>query len=252
MFHFNPINRVNTKDIVLASIFIMITLVCKRFFTIMVPLFGSESLKIGIEYIPAMIAGYFLSPSYAFLVGLCIDLLGLIIVPTGFPFFGFTLTMILVVLIPSLIRKYTRHINETKIGYFSSLLIILLAIIASIYIYSLDSMVLTDSVYELTYTNKFLLIGVCLLLSVAYLLLIRILKKRINDNEAKQFSVWTLCVTLVELICTLCLTPLWLEIMYGIPFVVSLCVRIIKLCIVLPLEILVGFPVIKIIRKYIY
>ena len=48
---------------------------------------------------------------------------------------------------------------------------------------------------------------------------------------------------------TLCLTPLWLDMMYKIPFVVSLCIRVIKECAVLPIEIFIGYTLIKLMKR---
>lgn len=86
-------------------------------------------------------------------------------------------------------------------------------------------------------------------LTVFFIGTITVLKKRINEVEAKEFSTWMLCVLLVELICTLVLTPLWLDIMYGLPYVVSLCVRVIKECAVIPIEIFIGYTLIKLLKR---
>lgn len=249
VFKFFPFEKGNTKNLALAAIFIVITVICKRFFTVMIPLFGLESLKVGVEYIPLMIAGYWLKPSYAFVIGLCCDLIGLILVPTGFPFFGFTLTMILVCVIPSLIRAYSQKISaslvhKTVIGF-----VLALSIGASLYIYQLESFSVSQTVYLLTNTQRITLISICLTLAVVFIIVINVLKSRIHETEAKEFSTWILCVALVEVICTLCLTPLWLDMMYGIPFVVSFCVRVIKECVVLPVEIFIGYTVIKLLKR---
>lgn len=249
VFKFYPIEKGNVKNLVLSAIFIMITLICKRFFTIMIPLFGAESLKVGIEYIPLMVAGYLLAPSYAFLIGLCCDLVGLILVPTGFPFFGFTLVMILVSVIPSLIKIYASYFNEKLVRHFVEILICVLALGASLYIYTLENITISKTIYEVTPIMKLILISVCLVLMILFIALITFLKNRINENESREFSTWILSVTLVEVVCTLCLTPLWLDMMYGIPFIVSLCVRIIKECAVLPIEIFIGYTLLKVVKR---
>lgn len=249
VFKFYPFEKGNVMNLVISAIFIMITLICKRFLSVMIPLFGTESLKIGLEYIPLMIAGFFLKPSYAFVIGLCCDLIGLILVPTGFPFFGFTLVMILVCVIPSLIKEHAKNVSEHFISYLVIGLILILGIGASLYIYQLDSLKTSEVVHVLTFNEKITFISICLCLAVIFIVILTILKKKINIDEAKEFSTWILSVTLVELICTLCLTPLWLDIMYGIPFVVSMCIRVIKECFVLPIEIFVGYTLIKLMKR---
>lgn len=248
VFKFYPFEKGNVMKLVIAAIFIILTAICKRL-AIMIPLFGAESLKIGFEYIPLMLAGYLLAPSYAFLVGLCSDVIGLILVPTGFPFLGFTLGTILVSVIPSLVKEHAKMVSEKVVQYVVIGLILGLGIGASLYIYGLDEISISQTLHTITTQEKITLISICLALTAIFIILIMILKKRIHDQEAKEFSTWILCVTLVELIVTLCLTPLWLDMMYKIPFVVSLCIRVIKECAVLPIEIFIGYTVLKLMKR---
>jgi len=248
-FKFYPLEKGNIMKLVISAIFIMTTLIVKRFFTFMIPLFGVSSLKIGIEYIPLMLAGFLLSPSYAFLIGLCCDLVGLILVPTEFPFFGFTLVMILVGVIPSLVKENVKNMNEKVIQSLVMGLIAILGIVGSFYLYQLESIKISDIEHVLSMNEKLTLISICLALTFVFITIILILKKRINEQEAKEFATWSLGVTLTEVICTLCLTPVWLEMMYGIPYVVSLCIRVIKECAVLPIEILIGYTLLKLLKR---
>ncbi len=234
--------------LVMSAIFVILTAICKRL-SIMIPLFGTESLKIGFEYIPLMLAGYFLSPSYSFLIGLSSDLIGLIITPTGFPFFGFTLGTILVSVIPSLVKQNTKVLSPKTIQNMVTISISLLGILGSVYIWFLDELTISSTVYTLNLTYKCGIIALCILLCVTFITIIYFIKKRINEKESKTFSIWILSVVLVEMICTLCLTPLWLQIMYGIPFLISFCIRVIKECAVLPIEIFLGYSLIKILEK---
>lgn len=249
VFKFYPFEKGNVMNLVLSAIFIIITVVCKRFLTFMIPLFGLESLKIGIEYLPLMLAGYFLSPSYAFLIGFCCDMIGLILVPTGFPFLGFTLVMILVAVIPSLVKVHIQNMSEKNVQRMAIGLIALLGLGASVYIYQLGSFQVSETMITLTQIQKIILIVICLALTAIFVMMMFFLKKRISDSEAKEFSTWMLSVLLVEVICTLCLTPLWLDIMYGLPYFVSLCVRVIKECAVIPLEIFIGYTLIKLLKR---
>lgn len=248
IFHFFPLKKGDISSLVISSMMIMITLVCKRFFTIPVPLFGLESLKVGIEYIPLMLAGFILQPGYAYIVGICSDLVGLLLVPTGFPFLGFTLTMILVSLIPSLVKYFSQYLNENIMKYSVEVLLTLITVIACLYIYNINVYSVSGTDIALSMTQKLLLIGLCLILLFIYLFVITITKNKMN-NKSKELSAWILSVTLVEMICTLMLTPLWLMLMYNLPFVVSLCIRVIKECFVLPIEIFVGYSLLKVINK---
>lgn len=248
VFHFYPFERGNVTKLVIAAIFVILTAICKRL-AIMIPLFGTESLKIGFEYVPLMLAGYFLSPAYAFLVGLCSDMIGLMLVPTGFPFFGFTLGTILVSVIPSLVHEHAKTISSVNVLRIVKVLILLLGIGASVYIYHMDSLSVSQTVYPLTWQQRWIFILICLSLSVIFILLMTFIKRRFHAQEAKIFAIWILCVILTEIVVTLCLTPLWLNMMYQIPFVVSLCIRIVKECVVLPLEIFIGYSLIQFLKR---
>ncbi|MFR2768908.1 MAG: folate family ECF transporter S component [Thomasclavelia sp.] len=84
----------DTKSLTLAALLVILAVVLKRF-SIMIPLFGFESLKISVEVIPMLLAGVLLAPGYCFIIGLAVDWVGLIIAPTSFPFLGFTLSAVL-------------------------------------------------------------------------------------------------------------------------------------------------------------
>ena len=232
-FKFYPLERRNTKKLAFSALIIIITLILKRL-TIMVPLFGAESLKIGFEYIPVMLAGVILSPSYAYLIGLITDLLGLVISPTGFPFFGFTLNQVLIGLIPSLIAVKVKNVDGKR---FSKIVCLMIALQKTISIGKVT--------YTLTFLQKGVMIGLCLIASIGFILFMLKRTKNMKDNDVSLFGTWLLSVILVELAITFCLTPFWLQIMYGIPFVVSVSIRVIKACFIIPLEIIIGFPLLK-------
>ena len=221
-FKFYPLERRNTKKLAFSALIIIITLILKRL-TIMVPLFGAESLKIGFEYIPVMLAGVILSPSYAYLIGLITDLLGLVISPTGFPFFGFTLNQVLIGLIPSLIAVKVKNVDGKRFSKIVCLMIALFGGAGSLFVALQKTISIGKVIYTLTSLQKGVMIGLCLIAS----------------------GTWLLSVILVELAITFCLTPFWLQIMYGIPFVVSVSIRVIKACFIIPLEIIIGFPLLK-------
>ena len=79
--------------------------------------------------------------------------------------------------------------------------------------------------------------------------MIYFLKRKTNEEQSHIFSTWVMSVVFVEFVCTLCLTPLWLDIMYHIPFVISLCIRVIKECAILPIEIFIGYTLIQLLKR---
>lgn len=251
VFKFYPLEKGNTKKMVMAAIFVMLTVIFKRL-AIMIPLFGVESFKIGFEYIPLMIAGYLLGPSYAFMVGLTSDLLGLIAVSTSFPFLGFTLGTILVSVIPSLVKTHLKKINEGLVEKIAIALVAILAIGASLYIYFMTTIVIEKVTYVVGTKEKAILIALCLVSAILIIAITKLIRKRINNYEGKIFSTWLLSVVLVELVVTLILTPTWLQIMYNVPYFVSLCVRVVKECVILPIEIFIGYTLVQILQRSIF
>ena len=94
--------------------------------------------------------------------------------------------------------------------------------------------------YTLTSLQKGVMIGLCLIASIGFILFMLKRTKNMKDNDVSLFGTWLLSVILVELAITF-----WLQIMYGIPFVVSVSIRVIKACFIIPLEIIIGFPLLK-------
>lgn len=243
-FKVYPLERRNTKKLAFSALIIIITLILKRL-TIMVPLFGTESLKIGFEYIPVMLAGIILSPSYAYLIGLLTDLIGLVISPTGFPFFGFTLNQVLIGLIPSLIALKVKNIDGKKFSKIVCLIIALFGVAGSLFVALQKTIVVGKAAYTITALQKGVMIGLCLIASIGFILFMNRHTKDMKDKEVSLFGIWLLSIILVELAITFCLTPFWLQVMYGIPFIVSVSIRIIKACFIIPLEVIIGFPLLK-------
>ena len=249
LFKTFPFQKKNVKLLTVSAIFIVITLIAKRFFTFMIPLFGLESLKVGVEYIPLMIAGFILPPSYAYLVGMCCDLVGLILVPSGFPFFGFTLTMILVCVIPSLVSHYFSKMKDTYIYKIVCGIVGIFAFAGGLFIYTLKSVKISSQDIILNSSHKLILIGMCVLLVLVVFLVMAYAKKKQDEVNFKDLSCWILSVVMVEGFTTLILSPLWLDMMYNMPFIVSFCIRVIKLCFVIPIEIFVGYTVLKVVKR---
>lgn len=242
-----PMER-DTKSLVLAALFVVIATLLKRL-SIMVPLFGVPALKIGFETIPMMLAGIILAPSYGYLVGLAIDLVGLIITPTGFPFLGFTLNSVLMTSMPAILFQKIKGMDKKIV---ERLLVILLSFIIafiSIYVILLDTVRISEKIIQMTWLYKAIVIGVCITLSVLLWQVIRYMKKRIHQNYLQMFYIWIMAVIITEISVTFLLTPYWLQVMYEIPFMVSLFVRVIKQCLMIPFDIIIGYQLLRVLKK---
>ena len=106
------------------------------------------------------------------------DIIGLILVPTGFPFLGFTLGTILVSVIPSLAKEHAKMLSEKIVQSIVMGLILVLGLGASIYIYTLDQVTISTTVHIITSQEKLTLISVCLILTIIFIILIFILDRK--------------------------------------------------------------------------
>lgn len=236
----------DTKSIAIGAILIVLTAILQRL-TIMVPLFGFESLKIGFAIIPIMLAGMILSPGYCYIIGLSCDLIGLIINPTGFPFLGFTLNSVLQAVIPALIVNKFKY--QEKLEIFIKGGLIGLVLITTIYVFNLNSVTLAKNIIKLTFINKLFIIGLCSLMIIILFVVINILKKKVDDNQLHLFYTWVLAVIVVEVGVNFLLTPYWLQVMYNIPYMLSLFIRVIKACVMIPLDIIIGYSILKLLKR---
>lgn len=100
--------KTNTKKLVILSLLICLSIVLTRFFSIMVPVLGSNTVRVGLGSIPIMISGILFGPIAGLTVGALSDFLGVIMF-SPFPLYpGFTLSAALVGFISGLYRKTLR------------------------------------------------------------------------------------------------------------------------------------------------
>lgn len=238
----------DTKSLTLAALFIVLAAVLKRL-SIMIPLFGFESLKVSIEVIPMILAGVMLAPGYCYIIGLAVDLVGLLVTPTGFPFLGFTLSAVLQCLIPSIVVV---SVKERYVNYLEKIIQIILVVLgigACCYVFSLDQVTISNNVVDITFNYKLIISVVCIVMISVMFMVMYFYKRKLNEQDYHLFNLWMISVVLVEMIITFILTPYWLQVMYGIPFTLSLFIRVIKACIMIPVDIILGYNVLKILKR---
>lgn len=238
----------DTKSLTLAALFIVLAAVLKRL-SIMIPLFGFESLKISIEVIPMLLAGILLAPGYCYIIGLAVDLVGLLVTPTGFPFLGFTLSAVLQTLIPSIVVTTIKENYANYLERIIKVVLVLLAIGACSYVFSLDQVTISKNVVNITLSHKIFISVICIVMISVLFMVMYYYKRKLNESEYHLFNLWLISVVIVEMVITFCLTPYWLQVMYGIPFTLSLFIRVIKECIMIPIDIILGYSVLRILKR---
>lgn len=83
-------NKITTKDMVMMSLLVAITIILSRFLSISTPI-----IKIGFSFVPLTIAGILYGPKYTMIIAVIADLIGVTLI-TGDFFPGFTVTTALV------------------------------------------------------------------------------------------------------------------------------------------------------------
>ena len=231
------------KDMSIASLLIVVALLLS-YMSIMIPMFGFPSLKFSFAQIPLMCLGIVLGPGYAFLSGIIYDLLGLLINPTSFPFLGFTLNNILVAVIPALWYKQKQSRKTTSWLALGITIIATLVFIIYIWTYT-DTAEFVEKYMEITTQMKLMISGIFILfVSVVIGIMGFWIKKK-----DEQFIDWVFCLIVIEMFVHLLLSPLWLEVMYSIPYMVNLFMRVIKTAIVIPMFSILGMPLVRLARK---
>ena len=215
----------------------------------MIPLFGFESLKISVEVIPMLLAGVLLEPSYCFIIGLAVDWVGLIIASTSFPFLGFTLSAVLQTLIPSIIVRNIKDDYSKYLEKVIKVILVILAIAACCYVFSLKQVTISKQVVDVTLSMKVFISVLCVIMVSVLFMVMYYYRKKLNNDDYHLFNKWLISVVLVEMVVTFCLTPYWLQVMYGIPFTLSLFIRVIKECIMIPVNIILGYTILRIIKR---
>lgn len=240
--------EVTIRHLVMASFFVLVSVVLNAL-SIMIPFFGVPSVKISFALLPLMIAGATLSPSWAYLVGLITDLIGLIITPTQFPFFGFTLNHVLVAVIPSLWYQRSVKLSPQAIQRNIYISFIIVSIFASVYVLQMDAVQIDKNMVEVTSIMKFGIVGFIIVMTSLMLVILRYVKIKLDNQEASELAKWMCVPLLMEVLISLILTPFWLQTMYGIPWFISMFIRVVKACVMIPLNIVVGYSLLKIIKR---
>jgi ECF transporter S component (folate family) len=245
-FKLKPL-QVTTKKITTVALLVVLS-VALQFFSLMIPLFGFPSLRIDFLQIPLMMIGVLFGPSWAFLAGIAQDLLGLIITPTGFPFFGFMLNKILMGMIPAALFLLKDKISNKKMHQ-SVLFLLGLFLLGSLsYLWNIQTIIIESNTIEITGPMK---IGVSLLSLVligGLMVFMHISTQKYQDTKI-PVAFWALSVLVVEVTVSLLLTPTWLYAMYNIPVLLSFLVRIIKATIMVPLLMMVGYALLSLVER---
>jgi ECF transporter S component (folate family) len=246
-FKFKPL-KLELRAITFTALMVMLSVVLS-IFSIMVPLFGYPSMKIGLSQLPLMMVGLFYGPSWAFIAGLVEDVLELLTASIGFPFFGFTLNKILIAMIPALWML----IPKTKIKQFKYLPHMMMAgfwALAMVFVATINEVKIGKDLVQINLQTKLGIFFMSTILVGFMILMLNVITKQYERKE-NRFSLtdWVVVILLVELVVNLILTPIWLQTMYGIPFLLNVAPRLVKGTVMIQVNIVLGYFIVNLIER---
>lgn len=245
-FKVAPLNM-TAKKITIVTMLVVLSIVL-QFFSIMVPLFGFPSLRLDFLHIPLMFIGVLFGPGWALIGGVIQDAIGLIVTPTGFPFFGFTLNKVLMGVIPGFLFLNAKHVAKRNINPIVYGLLLLFLVGSLMHLWSTNDIVIEGNIIHITTLIKVALSLFNIVLVVGLIFLMSWLQKRYHPLGG-LLSLWTIATLLVEVSITLVFTPTWLYAMYKIPVMLSFLVRVIKVSFMIPLVMIIGYGIMDLLAR---
>lgn len=245
-------SKISVKEMALVTIFCVLTAILYKVIAIKFPP-AQPVFIISVSSAVAMSIGILFKPKLALIAGLLIDIIGLLLAAmvgeASMPFLGFTLTMMLTCYIPSVLVRVTKRLPAQVLNILSILAIVIGVGIASFYLLNATSISIDQNANELTDTLRYGLIFFLVAISIVIIIINLYVAKRLSHLNPLAISTahLTFIIIVVEIICHITLTTLWINIMYEIPFMVASIMRIIKAIFILP----INLVIITLILKYI-
>lgn len=228
-----------TFELVICALMITLSIVL-QIVSVTIPLFGFPALKVGFSQLPLMVLGFLLNPAYSFVVGIIKDIVGMILDPSGFPFLGFTLNTVLVGVIPGLWYHALKEKRNEQLKFYAMGAVLLLISAAATLVWN-PSFINVDIV-KISQEMKWIL---SLLLAVIFVVVVSFINRK-NDS---LFTIYTISVLSVVIIVNFISTPIYLNLMYGMPIFFSLTIRIFKEGFLLPISVMTGYIVLRILLR---
>lgn len=224
------------------SLLIVLSVVMQRL-GIMIPLFGFPSFRIDFLHIPLILIGALFGPFFAVVAGIVADVVGLIITPTDFPFFGFMLNKVLMGFIPAILIIVIKKI-PLRVGVrVAHVLLLSLTLVSFFYLWTSASITIRGEHIFISPQTRLLVTAVVL----SFMLVLHGLLMNKTVSKVRVFAL--LAALLVELSVSLTLTPIWLVTMYDIPVFLSFIVRVVEAIFMIPISALLLEGLIKAISK---
>ncbi len=222
----------------MTAILMALSIVLSRFLSTYIYVGGTPLVEIGFQTIPVMVCSLVCGPVYGALCGGGADLITALVFPVG-PFFpGFTIDSALLGLIPGLVMRFAKGRN-VRLLVLGSVIVSLSSIGLSLAMPFVENLKIGSFEMELPLLWRIVIPISYLVIAMAILLVCRLLDGRFGKGRKKQsFSLLDCFLAYYsrDLFLRPFLAPVWLLVLYGIPYEVSFLSQLLGSLVVLPLE----------------
>lgn len=247
--------KITVRQLLETSLFVGIALLFSVGLSYYISFGGAPVIKLGFSQIIMAIGGTMLTTPLGFLAGILVDFLGLLVSQNGLIYLGFTFNAAMCFLIGSLIFKFTKKFSEKQMLHTIYAAFIFLLGLGTYFLLTVKKQIklekliipLNDTTFLMP--NRYLLLLLLFLIVGCMIIVIRYSMKFLKNQDLKEVYKWILVVLTIEIFINVILTSTHLTTMYQIPLQALLLPRIIKSIIMLPINIILGYTILNILRK---
>ena len=217
-------------------------------FSIILPVFSIPALRLDIVAIPIILSGLILGKWYGMGVGIIIDLINFLLYGQGAYHIGFTINNALIGLFSGMIPLFFQHKNFLFVKKTLLITSMTLVLVTIGVLYSLDRLSLGGDTVYLTLEVRIAIIALIIAMS---LLTIGFMYLTLRDYkyELKDMYTVSIMIILIEFFVIILLTPLWIQDLFGQPYIIGFLARIIRGALMIPFKIIIVLAIINVIKK---
>lgn len=217
-------------------------------FSIILPVFSIPALRLDIVAIPIILSGLILGKWYGMGVGIIIDIINFLLYGQGAYHVGFTINNALIGLFSGMIPLFFQQKNFPFVKKTLIITSTLLILITIGILYALDRLSLGGETVALTLEVRIAIISLIIVMS---LLTIGFMYLTLRDYkyELKDMYTVSIMIILIEFFVVILLTPLWIQDLFGQPYIIGFLARIIRGSLLIPFKIIIVLAIINVIKK---
>ena len=240
-------NKVQVMQLTTATMLTTVGVILGNF-SIILPVFSIPALRLDIVAIPIILSGLILGKWYGMGVGIIIDIINFLLYGQGAYHVGFTINNALIGLFSGMIPLFFQQKNFPFVKKTLIITSTLLILITIGILYSLDRLSLGGETVALTLEVRIAIISLIIVMS---LLTIGFMYLTLRDYkyELKDMYTVSIMIILIEFFVVILLTPLWIQDLFGQPYIIGFLARIIRGSLLIPFKIIIVLAIINVIKK---